>query len=186
MKLVFIGPPFAGKGTQAELLSKKLNMPVFSMGALIREAYERKDPRAIQGIDNYSLKGKHVPIELKFPFLEEKLNNSKNGFILDNFPATEEDLNTFNKYSKKHNIHIDKVIYLWTSEEEMGKRRTVRGRDDDANEIIKARRVNQDKDRLPVIEYYRKQGILEEINGERNIDEIHEEILKRLGIINHD
>ncbi|MEK7185859.1 MAG: nucleoside monophosphate kinase [Patescibacteria group bacterium] len=184
MKLVFIGPPFAGKGTQAELLSKRLNIPVYSMGALIRDAYEKKDPRAIEGNENYSLKGRHVPTELKFPFLEEKLSKSTDGFILDNFPATAEDLEVFNKYSDEHNIKIDRVIYLWTSEEEMGKRRSARGRGDDAREIIKARREIQDKDRIPVIEYYKKKGILEEINGEEDINEIHKEILKRLEIKN--
>ncbi|MEK7559092.1 MAG: nucleoside monophosphate kinase [Patescibacteria group bacterium] len=182
MNIIFIGPPFAGKGTQAESLGKKLEIPVYSMGALIREAYEKRDPRAIEGHENYSLKGKHVPIELKFPFLEEKLNNSPKGFILDNFPATAEDLETFNRYLQTHNLSIDRVIHLWTSREEMGKRRKVRGREDDNPEIIEARRINQDKDRIPVLKYYKSKKILEEVNGEKSIEEVQVDILKKLEI----
>jgi adenylate kinase len=155
------------------------------MGALIREAYKKKDKRAIEGLENYSFKGRHVPTHLKFPFLVDKLNESQNGFILDNFPATEEDLATLNKYLDEHGLKIDKVIHLWTSEEEMGKRRKARGRDDDKPEIINVRRSIQDKDRQPVIEYYKDLGILEEINGEMEINEIHQKIMNRLGV-SHD
>ena len=182
MNVVFIGPPYAGKGTQTQLLSKKLFIPVYSMGALIRQAYEKKDPRAIEGFEKYSLKGKHVPTQLKFPFLEARLNNSPKGFILDNFPATEEDLQVFNRYLRKHHKKIDKVIYLQVSEEEMRKRMQSRGRKDDNPEIVKARRENQDKDRIPVLEFYRDQGILEEINGQGDINEVQKEIVSKLGI----
>ena len=182
MNVVFIGPPYAGKGTQTQLLSKKLFIPVYSMGALIRQAYEKKDPRAIEGFENYSLKGKHLPTRLKFPFLKEKLNNSSEGFILDNFPATEEDLQEFNNYLNRHNEKIDKVIHLHVSEKEMYRRMQSRGRKDDNLGIIEARRENQDKDRIPVLEFYRNQGILEEIDGERDINEVHKDIVNKLGI----
>ncbi len=182
MNLVFIGPPYAGKGTQTDLLSKELNIPFFSMGALIRQAYKKKDPRAIEGFEKYSLEGKHVPIHLKFPFLEERLNTSKEGFILDNFPATEEDLQVFNRYLEKHQKKVDKAIYVKVSKEEMHKRMQSRGRKDDNPEIVEIRRENQDKDRIPVIDFYKSQGILEEINGEKDINEVHKEIIDRLGI----
>ena len=122
MNIVFIGPPYAGKGTQTDLLSKRLRIPVYSMGALIREAYRKKDPNAIKGYENYSLKGKHLPTSLKFSFLKEKLDKSLNGFILDNFPATEEDLGVFNGYLNNNQKKIDKVIYLKISEKEMQNR----------------------------------------------------------------
>lgn len=182
MNVVFIGPPYAGKGTQTKLLAEKLHIPVWSMGALIRQAYEKKDSRAIEGFEKYSLKGKHVPTQLKFPFLEERLNNSPKGFILDNFPATAKDLQVFNIYLKQHHKRIDKVVYLRVSEEEMQRRMQSRGRKDDNPEIIKARRENQDKDRISVLEFYRAAGILEEINGQRDINEVQEEIVNKLGI----
>ncbi len=182
MNIVFIGPPYAGKGTQTKLLADKLQIPVYSMGALIREAYENKDPRAIEGFENYSLKGKHLPTKLKFAFLEKNLNNSPKGFILDNFPATEEDLQAFNKYLDEHHKKIGKVIYLRISEEEMRKRMQSRGRRDDSPDIVDARRENQDKDRVPVIEFYKTLGILEEIDGEKNMSEVQKDILSKLEV----
>src|SRR3990167_3582095 len=106
MIVIFIGPPFSGKDTQAKLLGKEKNLPVFSMGALIRDAYERKDPRAIEGFEQYSMKGFHLPTQLKFGWLKEKLDTNKDGFILDNFPATQEDLDTFNDNLLKNNLKI--------------------------------------------------------------------------------
>ena len=78
MILVFLGPPYSGKGTQAKLLAKQLKIPVFSMGLLIREAYEKKDPKAVKGYEQYAMRGMHLPNKLKFHLLKEKLDKSCN------------------------------------------------------------------------------------------------------------
>lgn len=182
MIIIFIGPPFAGKGTQVELLGKKLNLPVFSMGHLIREAYGAGDQKAIEGFEKYSLKGLHLPISLKFGLLKEKLDKAKSGFILDNFPATQEDLDAFNNYLSEQNLRVDRVFYVFVSVDEMMRRAGSRGRGDDTPEIITKRREIQDTDRISVIEYFRNKGILEEINGERSAEEVHQDIRSRLGI----
>ena len=179
MIIVFTGPPFAGKDTQAKLLSEELKIPVFSMGAVIREAYEKKDPRAVEGFENYSLKGLHVPINLKFGLLRSKIENLSD-FMLDNFPATQEDLDTFVEYLKERNLSLTKVIYLKISEEEMKKRLIHRCRGDDDPQIVEKRRENQDVDREPVISYFRNAGLLVEIDGAKSIEEVHEEIKRSL------
>lgn len=184
MIIVFIGPPFAGKGTQVNLLGKKLNLPVFSMGAIIREEYKAGNPKAIEGFENYSMKGFHLPIELKFGLLKERIEKATTGFILDHFPATQEDLDAFNKYLDSKGLHIKRAFYLFVSEEEMKKRIIVRGRADDNLEIIMKRREIQDKDRIPVISYFRNKGILEEVDGGRSVEEVHRDILNRLGVDN--
>jgi adenylate kinase len=175
MIIIFLGPPFAGKDTQAKLLSKELNIPVFSMGAVIREAYENKDPRAVEGFERYSLKGLHVPIDLKFDLLRSKIDGLSD-FMLDNFPATDEDLETFNQYLEKRELRITKAIYLKISEEEMKKRLIHRGRGDDDPAIVEKRREVQDVDREPVLKYFRENNLLVEIDGGQSIDKIHEEI----------
>lgn len=182
MIIVFVGPPFAGKGTQASLLGQKLGLPVFSMGAIIREEYKAGNSKAIEGFEKYSMKGFHLPIELKFDLLKERLEKATTGFILDHFPATQEDLDTFNKYLDSKGFHIDRAFYLFVSEEEMKKRMMVRGRADDDPEIILKRREIQDKDRIPVINYLKDKRILEEINAQRSIEEVQKDILNRLGI----
>lgn len=183
MIVVFIGPPYAGKNTQGKLLSQKFgNMPIFSMGALIREAREGGNETFIKAYQEYSLKGLHVPTAIKFPLLKEKIDQTKDGFILDNFPATKDDLAIFNDYLSKTNRKIDKVIYLYISQEEMKKRfqNAFRGRKDDDPEIVATRREIQDQDRIPVLDYYRSQNLLSEINGEGDINKIHEDIIREL------
>lgn len=179
--IIFIGPPYAGKDTQAKLLKKKLGIPIFSMGQLIREAYEAGNPKAVEGFKQYSMQGLHLPIALKFDLLKEQMGQAKNGFILDNFPATKEDLDTFINYIEKNYLKVDKVFYFFILKEEIMRRMTLqRGRQDDTPEIVMKRIENQDKDRYPVIEYFKKQGLLEEINGEQSIEQVHSEIINRL------
>lgn len=187
MIVIFIGPPFSGKDTQSKLLASKLNLPVFGMGHLIREAYDANNKTAIEAYENYSMKGLHVPISLKFNLLKNKMNNAKKGFILDNFPANLEDFNTLNNYLKLRSLKIDVVFSLLISQEEMIKRIKQRGRRDDDLEIILKRREIQDKDRVPVINYYKKIGLLEEINSEKEIEIVQKDILEKLrerGIVN--
>lgn len=178
MMIIFIGPPFSGKDSQAKLLGSEFNIPVFSMGALIREAYERKDPKGIEGFEQYSMKGLHVPIRLKFDLLKEKIEKTDNGFIIDNFPATQEDLDTFKEYLSSKNLKVDYVFYVYISREEMIKRLTKRGREDDKLEIVLKRKENQDRDREAVIEYFKNQGLLREIDGSGSIDQVHERVMR--------
>ncbi len=182
MIIIFIGPPFAGKDTQAALLSRKLDLPIFSMGGLIRDAHKSGDKVISHAYNKYTLKGLHIPINIKFGLLKKRIENLDDGFILNNFPATEEDLNTFNKYLTKKNLDVHKVFYLNISKEEMKERfkASSRKRSDDDSKIISVRREIQDRDRIPVISYFRNLGILEEINGERDIDIVHKDILSRL------
>lgn len=177
MIIVFTGPPFSGKDTQAKMLGERINLPVFSMGALIREAYERHDPRGVEGFEKYSMNGLHVPIELKFDLLKDKLEDTTKGFIVDNFPGTQEDLDTFKKYLDSKNLKVDHVFYLNITKEEMLKRMIHRDRQDDDPEIVLKRRENQDKDREAVLEYFKGQGLLREMDGSGSIDEIHNQII---------
>jgi adenylate kinase len=180
MILIFLGPPYSGKGTQAEILGKSLSLPVFSMGELIRQGNKLGNPKAVEAYQNYIIKGLHAPNILKFGLLKEKMEQNKNGFILDNYPATKEDLETLLSYLKGNPLRVDKVFYINISVEEMKKRIVQRGRDDDKPEIVLIRREVQDRDRLPVLEYFKGKGILVEINGEGPVGNIQERILKEL------
>ena len=180
MILIFLGPPYSGKGTQATILGKKLNLPVFSMGELIREGNRLGNPKAVEGYKNYSMKGLHLPNSLKFDLLKEKLDQNKNGFILDNYPATQEDLDTLLSYLSENNLRVNKVFYVKISVEEMKNRMVQRGRDDDKPEIVLTRRAVQDKDRLPVLEYFKNKGMLVEIDGEGPIDAVQAKIREAL------
>jgi adenylate kinase len=180
MILIFLGPPYSGKGTQAEILGKELNLPVFSMGALIREGNRLGNPKAVEGYQNYTLKGLHLPNSLKFDLLKEKMDANKSGFILDNYPATQEDLDTLQNYLAENNLRVDKVFYVNISEDAMKARITERGREDDKLETVLTRKTVQDQDRLPVLQYFKEQGLLVEINGEGSIEDVQTKIREAL------
>lgn len=180
MIIIFTGPPFAGKDTQAKRVSKALQLPVFSMGHIIRDAYAAGNQKAVEGFENYSMKGLHVPNDLKFGLLKEKLDQHPDGYILDNYPATQEDLDTYLSYLTAVNKTVDCVIYMNITKEEMLQRMTSRDRADDTIEIVMKRRENQDKDREAVISYFSAKGMLEEINGHGDVEAIHSEIMERI------
>ena len=175
MNIIFIGPPLGGKGTQAKLLSQKLHIPVFSVGALLRK-------HAKDGYQQYAMKGRNLPAALKFNLLKEKLDTAKSGFILENFPAAEDDLMVFLDYLKNHKLTIDKVFNITISEEEAKKRMRHRGRVDDAADIIKNRRNIQGKDRKSVLSYFSKMGVLVAVDGQGLVEEIHKKIMDNVSL----
>ncbi len=165
------------------MLGKELGLPVFAMGDLIREA-RVNNGEINQVYELYAMKGKHFPNSIKFPLLKSRLDETGNGFILDNYPATEEDVETLSAYLDGRGLSINKIFHIAISEDEVIRRMRVqhRGRLDDDESVIRERLKNQDEDRKPVIEYFRNKGVLEEINGEREITAIHSEIMSKLGV----
>jgi adenylate kinase len=180
MIIIFLGAPYSGKGTQSEILGKQLSLPVFSMGELIRKERREGNPVAVKAYEDYSMKGLHLPNDIKFPWLKTKLDQNKSAFILDNYPASQEDLDVFIKYLAENSLHVNKVFYIHISVEEMNKRMILRSRPDDDPEVVLKRKKQQDLDRFPVLDYYKKQKLLEEINGKDLIENINQAIRKSL------
>lgn len=178
---VLIGPPLSGKETQGGLLELSLGgIPRFSMGHLIREA-RKTDSVFEKAFSEYSMQGKHLPTEIKFPLMVQKMNEALGDFVLDNFPGTQQDVEYLEKYLEGKPFRIQAVISLNISEEEMRKRFEIakekRGRADDTFENVHERREIQDKDREAVLSYYRTLGILHEINGEDSVEHVHDKII---------
>lgn len=179
---IFLGPPFSGKETQTMPLSSRLDIPVFSMGALIREA-RSSDPAIEEAFQKYTRRGLHVPIKIKFGLLEKEMDKNPGGFILDNFPASLEDLEAFNSYLKENEMEVNKVFHLRISNEEMMRRykdAPDRGRMDDTPQALETRGNVQYQDRLPVLNFFKEQGKLIEIDGEKSIDDVSDEIRRNL------
>lgn len=179
---IFLGPPFSGKETQTTPLSQEMDIPVFSMGALIREA-RSSNPEIERAFQEFSTKGLMVPTEIKFGLLREKMDSCQKGFILDNFPATQEDLDAFNDYVQKNQLEVNKVFYLKIGHDEMMKRfeqSPERGRADDTREALQTRSTVQSEDRLPVLAYYNSIGKLIEIDGEQPIHVVSAKIHENL------
>lgn len=174
MKILFIGPQGSGKSTQAELLAKELNLPKISTGDIFREIAKQdsEEGRKIRQIQN---EGKLVDDVTTAKIMEKRLqeNDVKEGFVLDGYPRniTQKDL---------FDPDFDKVFYLKVPDEEVTRRLLARGREDDTPESIRTRLNLYYQQTQPLLDYYRNQSILKEVDGIGSIEEIQDEIRKSI------
>ena len=190
--LIILGPPGAGKTTQGKLLSERLHLPWLSIGELLREAYKKGNSEAKLWWEKYGSKGYNAPISLKFGFLMKHLLTAKDGFILDDFPRTKEDLKALEDYLSWSKTTIDKVILINIKEKISLKRISKRwktgvkrgvARYDDSPYILKIRIKEGYKKELPtILDYFKKKKNLVYIdgNGRKTIKEVHNEIIKAI------
>lgn len=163
MKILLIGPQGSGKSTQAKLLAEDLRLPYLSTGDIFREMGEE--------IKQILDQGKLVDDQTTSKIVEEKLKESKyqNGFIFDGYPRTLEQIRLFDP-------GLDKVIYLDLPDQEATKRLLARGREDDTKELIAERLRNYHLQTDPILDYYKKKGILSSVDGMGSIKEIQSRI----------
>lgn len=182
MKLVLIGIQGSGKSTQGNLLSDKLEIPYLSTGHILRQIAKEKT-RMGRYIKETINAGVLVPDKRMIPIVEEYLRRPEyeKGYILDGFPRTIAQAEVFNG-------EVRRVIYLNVSDREALWRLSYReeddnnDREDDTLLAIRKRIELFHEYTEPVLEHYRKLGKLIEIDGEQSIEEIHAEILKKLGV----
>ena len=192
MRVILLGPPGAGKSTQGKLLSQQFNLPWISVGELLREAYKHGLPAGVEWWERYGSKGVNAPISLKFGLLEKKMNESKKGYVLDDFPRTREDLEALKEHILRTRSSIDRVILIdvtekisirrilkrWTTNSKRGAARY-----DDSPYILKIRIREGYKRELPLVkEYFRKDNLLVEIdgNGRKTIHDVNREIIQAI------
>lgn len=178
MKIVLIGIQGAGKSTQGNLLSEKLGLPYLSTGHIFRQIAKEKTELG-RKVKLIMTAGLLQPDDLTVQVVENYLSRPEyeKGYIIDGFPRTLEQVEKFKN-------GVDKVIHINISEEEALKRLAYQNdgtRPDDSVEAIRQRIGSFYKFTKPVLDYYRNKGILVEINGEKSIEKIHQDILRNLG-----
>lgn len=173
MKIILIGIQGAGKSTQGNLLSEKLSVPYLSTGHIFRELAKEKTPEG-RYIKETINAGYLISDDKTLQIVAEYLlrGSYKKGYILDGFPRTTAQAESFAE-------SIDLVFYLNVSDKEALWRLAGRddNREDETLKAIKKRIELFHEFTQPVIEFYRQKGILKEIDGEKTIDAIHQEIL---------
>lgn len=174
MRLILLGPPGAGKGTQAIFLKKEFHFTHVNTGEILREEYAKKTELGIQAAQ-YWLKGNLTPQRILLQIFEKHL--PQDNFILDGFPRT---LSQARWLAKKRTI--DKAIYITSQEkliiQRLLKRAKLEGRKDDTLAVIK-KRLHVYKNRTkPLLHYYKKNLI--RINGDQSIPDVSNEIVKKL------
>ncbi len=208
MIVVLLGPPGAGKGTQAEKLSKKLGLKHLATGDLLREAVAKGTDLGKEA-QSYMSRGELVPDSIVCKIVEEKIKEGKDGFILDGFPRNINQAKELDQYLRQFGRQIDKVINIEISEDEIVKRLTRRvicskcgkiyslddidsdtecpncggrlqQRKDDNIETIKNRIKIYKKETAPLIDYYRQRGILKNVSGEESPNKVFLRLLEAL------
>ena len=170
MKIIFLGIQGSGKSTQAKIAAEKLSLPYIETSQLLREKSKGEDEdakRITEALD----KGNLVPNEITIRTLKERLEtpDCRLGYILDGYPRNEEQFQNLDS-------DIDKVFYVAVSDEETIKRLSKRGRHDDTGQALKRRMELYHKETEPMLDKFRDKGILEEVDGERSIEEIAKDI----------
>ena len=127
VRIILLGPPGSGKGTQAKLLSKKYSIPHIAMGDILREEVAKKTPLG-KKVNVYMSKGELVPDEIVIEVLKKRLQEADcvNGFILDGFPRTLNQAKALDNMLNELNLKIDAVIYIEVPDEEIMKRLSLR------------------------------------------------------------
>lgn len=207
MRIILLGPPGAGKGTQSRLLEEKLHIPQISTGDILREAKREGTPLGKKA-ECFMREGKLVPDEVVIGIIEERLKkrDCREGFILDGFPRTVNQAEALGKMLAFKELQIDAVVNFKVPDEtvvtRLSGRRTCAEcgmgyqregvcdrcggkliqRDDDKKETVQKRLgVYHDQTR-PLIDYYQSQGILKEIEGVGSLEEIFGGMLEALGL----
>ncbi|OGG24668.1 hypothetical protein A3A79_03895 [Candidatus Gottesmanbacteria bacterium RIFCSPLOWO2_01_FULL_43_11b] len=188
MHIVFFGPEGSGKGTQAKLLSEKLNVPILTSGDLVRDA-AANDKGIIGEVCRQALsEGKYVADSEMFVLWKWRLKDedAKGGWIMDGFPRNVEQAQFLDDKIDKYGYKIEKVFYLDLNEEESYKRLIARGRPlhpgstelHDSPERIKQRLTIYKEGEKNVLDYYNNKGVLFTIDANQSIEKVHEDILK--------
>jgi len=173
MRIVFIGPPGAGKGTQAEKIVAAYGLAHLSTGDMLRAARDARTELGLKA-DQYMSRGQLVPDQVIIDLIHERLQrpDCRGGYLLDGFPRTIAQAEALDHLLAGRNTPLDVVLELQVPGEELFRRLAGRGRADDTPEVIRQRLVAYNQQTEPLLDYYGRRGLLQTIDGLGTVDEI--------------
>ncbi len=177
MRLIFLGPPGAGKGTQAQIISENHQIPHVSTGDILRAAVSQKTPLGKQAKD-YMNRGELVPDALILNLIQDRLSyeDTANGWILDGFPRNVNQAAFLSELLAKLDQNADFVLNLEVPDEVLVSRLLERKRKDDNEETIRRRLEVYHQDTVPVINFYQQRDALKTIDGDRTMEEVADQL----------
>lgn len=180
MRLVLVGPPGAGKGTQATVLSRKLGVPHISTGDLFRAHISQRTELGVE-VQRYIDSGKLVPDEVTNEMVRERLTepDAAAGFLLDGFPRNIAQAEVLGTFIGRAGHKLDAVLEFRVDEEIVVERLLARGRTDDTEDVIRHRQEIYRSETAPLLEYYRDIVVTVDALGE--VEEITARAIDALG-----
>ena len=185
MRIILLGPPGSGKGTQAALLRDRLGIAHISTGSLLREAVEHQTDLGIKA-KSYMDAGDLVPDDLMLGLIEERLGQPDvaNGFILDGYPRNLSQAEALDQVLERIGQPIDLAVSITVNEaeivERLSKRAIEEGRSDDTEEVIRNRLRVYAEQTAPVAGHYAARGQLREVDGMGSVEEVNQRLLDAL------
>ncbi len=184
-RLLLIGPPGAGKGTQAARLAEAYGIPAISTGDIFRENVKNETELGRQA-KAFMDRGEYVPDSLTNALVRDRLSqdDAKNGFLLDGYPRTADQVNELDGILADQGNALDAVVLITADTDEVVRRLLNRaleqGRADDTEEVIRRRMEVYAEQTAPLIEVYSSRNLVREVDGLGAVAEVTERILSAL------
>ena len=184
-RLLLIGPPGAGKGTQASLLAQYFGIPAISTGDIFRENVKNETPLGVEA-KGYMDRGEYVPDSLTNALVKDRISqpDAKAGFLLDGYPRTIDQVNQLDGFLDEMGKKLDVVVQLTADTEELIRRLLQRaqeqGRTDDTPDVIRRRQEIYEEQTAPLIDVYVSRSLVAKIDGLGEINDVTGRIIEAL------
>ena len=185
MRMIIMGPPGAGKGTQAQVVAERYSIPAISTGDIFRKNVSEGTELGIQA-QRFMDAGEYVPDELTNLMVRNRIDepDAERGFLLDGYPRTLAQVEELDGMIKHTGHVLDAVVVLTVDKEELVQRLLQRaeteGRADDTEDVVRRRQEVYHDQTAPLIDVYRDRGLMIEVDGMGEVDEVSKRIFDAL------
>jgi adenylate kinase len=185
MRLIILGPPGAGKGTQAAKIAGEFGIPAISTGDIFRANIKNETPLGLQ-VKEVLATGGYVTDEITNAIVRDRLfeDDAEQGFLLDGYPRTAAQVDALDAILAEHDHALDAVLELTVDEdavvERLLKRAEIEGRVDDTEEVIRERQAIYRRETAPLTEVYSGRDLLVQVDGMGSVDEVFERVTAAL------
>ncbi|MFN8077782.1 MAG: adenylate kinase [Kineosporiaceae bacterium] len=188
MRLVLVGPPGAGKGTQAKRLAETFGIPAISTGDIFRANIAAGSELGTLAV-SYTSAGKLVPDEVTNAMVRDRLaaDDVSEGFLLDGYPRNVAQIGALEEILGERGLALDAVLEIAVPDDEVVgrllKRAEIEGREDDTPEVIRHRQEVYTAETAPVTDAYRDRGLLHSVDGVGELDEVTDRLVQALSSV---
>ncbi|WP_353952875.1 adenylate kinase [Knoellia sp. S7-12] len=185
MRLIILGPPGAGKGTQAARIAEHFGIPAISTGDIFRANIKNGTDLGKQ-VQEITASGGYVSDDITNAIVEDRLSQAdcEPGFLLDGYPRTTGQVTALDAMLAKHDHGLDHVLALTVDEDavvgRLLKRAEIEGRADDTEDVIRERQAIYRRETAPLTDVFAERGLLVEVDGLGEVDEVTERIITAL------
>lgn len=187
VRLLMLGPPGAGKGTQSARIAEALGVPAISTGEIFRENIRERTPLGLK-VKAIIESGRYVPDDVTNRIVFERLEQSDaaNGYLLDGYPRTVDQVLALREYHWARNVDLDHVLELVVPDElvveRLVKRSSVEGRVDDTAEVIRERLRVYHRQTAPISKMASERGLLRQVDGVGDVSDVFARCMEALSL----